>query len=87
MWYKAESTVKPDPIDSTSSRKWVYVRKNITSESRTDETSNETTTIFVFDECKIPKDVYTIFEQQAIDTARISDIEEAITELIGGGLV
>ena len=86
MWYTGESTVYPQLIDTTSSKKWVYVRKNVKEESRTDEEGNSYA-VWTFDEIKIPKDVYTIFEQQASDQARIADIEEVITEIIGGGLV
>ena len=35
----------------------------------------------------IPKDVYSIFETQLSDEARLADIEEVITEILGGGLV
>lgn len=87
MWYRAEATAEPTLVDSTSSKRWVYVRKNVTAEQRTDEFTGETYTVWVFDEAKIPKDIYTIFEQQASDQARIADIEEVITEIIGGGLV
>jgi hypothetical protein len=86
MWYTGESTVYPQLIDTTSSKKWVYVRKNVKEESRTDEEGNSYT-IWTFDETKISKDVYSIFESQVNDEARLADIEEVITEIIGGGLI
>jgi hypothetical protein len=86
MWYTGESTVYPQLIDTTSSKKWVYVRKNIKEESRTDEAGNSYT-VWTFDETKISKDVYSIFESQVNDEARLADIEEVITEIIGGGLI
>jgi hypothetical protein len=87
MWYKSEAATSPKVVDNTSSKKWVYVRKNIVTEQRKDETADKTYTVYVYDECKIPKDVYDMFEQQHIDSDRISDIEEVITEIIGGGIV
>lgn len=86
MWYTGESTVYPQLIDTTSSKKWVYVRKNVKEESRTDEKGNSYT-VWTFDETKISKDVYSIFESQVNDEARLADIEEVITEIIGGGLI
>ena len=86
MWYTGESTVYPQLIDTTSSKKWVYVRKNVKEESRTDEEGNSYT-VWKFDETKIPKDVYSIFEAQVSDEARLADIEDVITEIIGGGLI
>lgn len=86
MWYTGESTVYPQLIDATSSKKWVYVRKNVKEESRTDEEGNAHA-VWTFDEAKIPKDVYSIFETQVNDEARLADIEEVITEIIGGGLI
>lgn len=86
MWYTGESTVYPQLIDTTSSKKWVYVRKNVKEESRTDEAGGHYT-VWTFDETMIPKDVYSIFESQVNDEARLADIEEVITEIIGGGLI
>ena len=60
MWYKAESSELPSMIDDTSSRVYVYVRKNINVEQRTDE-SGEIITVYVYDEIKIPKEVYDVF--------------------------
>lgn len=85
MWYKSESTTKPEIIDSTSSKVYVYVRKNIQEIEREEEGRN-TYTVYVYDETKIPKEVYSIFENQMIADTRIADIEEVITEIIGGDL-
>lgn len=79
MWYNSESKNKPELIDSTSSQKYVYVRKNITEIQREDET------LYQYDEAKIPKDVYDIFRQQTESDSRLDEIEETIAEIIGGG--
>lgn len=81
MWYKSESTIKPDLIDPVSSRKYVYVRKNITEIRRDDKV------LYEYDEAKIPKEVYDIFKSQTEANDRLDDIEEAIADIIGGGLV
>lgn len=86
MWYKSESTARPELIDTTSSKVYVYVRKNIEEVERQDEQTGETYIVYVYDETKIPKDVYVIFENQMLADSRIADIEEVITEIIGGDL-
>jgi hypothetical protein len=83
MWYKSESTARPDLIDSTSSRVHVYVRKNIEEVEREDETGNKYS-VYVYDEMKLPKEVYGIFKEQMVADSRLADIEEVITEIIGG---
>lgn len=85
MWYKAESTEQPVIIDSTSSKKWVYVRKNIQKEEREDELSG-TYEVYTFDEQKVSKDVWGIFEQEKSNEERLNDVEDVLAELIGGDI-
>lgn len=85
MWQTAESKTRPERVDSTSSRKWVYIRRNIHTEERTDE-QGESETFYVYEEQKIPKDVYSVFEQENQNGDRISDIEDVLAEIIGGDL-
>lgn len=84
MWYKAESMTLPAIIDDTSSRVYVYVRKNINVEQRTDE-SGETIIVYVYDEIKIPKEVYEIFDLESGNERRISDIEDTLADMLFGG--
>lgn len=42
MWQRSESTVSPQLLDFTSTPGMFYVRKNVTSEVRTDERGNKT---------------------------------------------
>lgn len=56
-WHNSESTVEPLTVDETMSKIYVYLRKNIASEDRTDEDGN-TTTWYVYDETIILKDDY-----------------------------
>ena len=84
MWYKSESTTRPDAVNTTMSKKYVYLRKNIREETREYE-SGVTYTVFIYDECKIPKEVYVLVQNQNMSDSRLNDIEEVLAEIIGGG--
>ena len=47
MWTTVESMFYPELIDSTTSRNWIYVRKNIREEQRADEETGETVTVYI----------------------------------------
>lgn len=81
MWKESQSTVMPELVDNTSSNKYVYVRRNI-REINTEDNG----VLYIYEEYKIPKDVYEIFKNQMDVSTRVDDIEETITEIIGGGL-
>lgn len=49
-WYKSESATYPLEVDTTSSKKYNYVRRNIT------EVVKDETTYYEFEECKILKE-------------------------------
>lgn len=80
MWYNVESTTRPELTDTTSSKKWNYVRRNIREEQRTDE-NGETYTVFVFEEQKIDKNYWEMYKAIERNSANIdyiammSDIE------------
>ena len=82
VWYSGESSIYPALVDTTSSKKWVYVRRNIEEHEREDEQGIKEI-FYSFEETKIPKDVWVIFEKEADNSERIADVEEAITELYG----
>lgn len=63
MWYRSESGVKPQEVQEGKSV--VYIRKNITEEQR--EVDGETVIVYVYDEMKLPKELYPVFEQQQAD--------------------
>ena len=56
-WYKVESTIRPSDTDTESSEIYNYVRKNITEEIKDD------VTYYVYDEAKIPKESWGIYEE------------------------
>ena len=41
-WYKSNSTIKPLEVDTTSSKKVVFIRKDITTEPIIDDEGNDT---------------------------------------------
>lgn len=61
---KSESAIAPPQIDTTSSKKVVYIRKNIAEERRTDELNGETYIRYRYDEAKIPKAEYTQYQRE-----------------------
>ena len=64
---KSQSTVKPEPVDTTSSKKVVYIRQNIV------EIQKDDTTLFEYDEAKLTKDEYKEYlsELETQDTLEI----------------
>ena len=73
-FYKSSSSVMPELIDTTSSKKVVYIRQNIIKKQMDD------TTFYEYDETKITKDEYKEYldEMKAQDTLNV--IENLKTE-------
>ena len=57
-YVKSQSSVKPDLIDTTSSKVVVYLRQNIVENIKTDEISGEETVFYEYDEAKLTKEEY-----------------------------
>lgn len=81
-WYNGESTIRPVLIDDSSSKVWVYVRRNVEEHERENEQGIKET-FYSYEEQKVPKEVWGIFEKTVENDERIADVEEAITELYG----
>ena len=64
---KSQSTVKPELVDTTSSKKVVYIRQNIV------ETVVDETAFYEYDEAKLTKAEYAEYlqELEATDTLEI----------------
>ena len=64
---KSQSTVRPELIDTTSSKKVVYIRQNVV------EVQKDDTTFYEYDESKITKAEYQEYlkELEATDTLEI----------------
>ena len=71
-YVKSSSSVKPDLIDTTSSKTNVYVRQNIVENQRTDEMSGETSTFYEYQEAKLTKEEY----QEYLKELEIIDIQQ-----------
>ena len=71
---KSQSTVRPELIDTTSSKKVVYIRQNII------EVQKDDTTFYEYEEAKLSKDEYKEYldEMKAQDTLKV--IENLKTE-------
>ena len=69
---KSQSSVKPDLVDTTSSKTTVYIRQNIVENQRTDEMSGETSTFYEYQEAKLTKEEY----QEYLKELEIIDIQQ-----------
>ena len=57
-YVKSESTIKPELIDTISSKTTVYIRKNIIEKERIDNETGVSTTYYEYDEAKLTKAEY-----------------------------
>ena len=84
MWNHIDgSGVRPQELDTTSSKKFVYVRKNIVLVEETEERGAH----YEWDEAKIAKEDWEVYEQVLAHDTALDDVYAALTELaelIGG---
>ena len=71
-YVKSQSSVKPDLIDTTSSKTTVYIRQNIVENIKTDEMSGEQTVFYEYEEAKLTKEEY----QEYLKELEIIDIQQ-----------
>ena len=71
-YVKSQSSVKPDLIDTTSSKTTVYIRKNIIKKERIDKETGDSTTYYEYDEAKLTKKEY----QEYLKELEIIDIQK-----------
>ena len=71
-YVKSQSSVKPDLVDTTSSKVVVYLRQNIVENIKTDEMSGEETVFYEYDEAKLTKEEY----QEYLKELEIIDIQQ-----------
>ena len=71
-YVKSESTIKPELIDTTSSKTTVYIRKNIIEKERIDKETGDYTTYYEYDEAKLTKEEY----QEYLKELEIIDIQK-----------
>lgn len=71
-WYYAEGRDRPETIDDISSKKWVYLRRNIVECEREDETDPTIKEKFYkWEEMKIPKENYPTYELEVQNAANL----------------
>ena len=71
-YIKSQSSVKPDLVDTTSSKVVVYLRQNIVENIKTDEMSGEETVFYEYEEAKLTKQEY----QEYLKELEIVDIQK-----------
>ena len=71
-YVKSQSSVKPDLVDTTSSKVVVYLRQNIVENIKTDEMSGEETVFYEYEEAKLTKQEY----QEYLKELEIIDIQK-----------
>ena len=71
-YVKSQSSVKPDLVDTTSSKVIVYLRQNIVENIKTDEMSGEETVFYEYEEAKLTKQEY----QEYLKELEIIDIQK-----------
>lgn len=72
MWSRVESNDRPSELDTTSSKVYNYVRRNI--EEKTKEEDGRTITYYEYYEEKVNKEMWELY-------VRVSDLEDALCEL------
>lgn len=75
-FYKSESTVEPDEVDTISSPTTVYIRKNIRQDTVQDVDGNEFT-VWKYDEAKVSRQDFEEYraEKQEADIAYLYMME------------
>ena len=71
-YVKSQSSVKPDLIDTVSSKVVVYLRQNIVENIKTDEMSGEETVFYEYEEAKLTKEEY----REYLKELEIIDIQQ-----------
>ena len=78
-YIKSQSSVKPDLVDTTSSKTTVYIRQNIIEKEKIVENTNSedndttsTTVFYEYDEAKLTKEEY----QEYLKELEIIDIQQ-----------
>ena len=79
-YVKSQSSVKPDLVDTTSSKVVVYLRQNIVENIKTDETSGKETVFYEYDEAKLTKEEYQEYLKELNGSDTLQTIENLKAE-------
>ena len=82
-WKISENSnnIKPAEIDTTSSRVYNYIRRNFVEVQSYDENGDEIGTHWRYEENKVRKEDWETYQQVAVNTSEIADIEDALCDL------
>ena len=86
-YIKSQSSVKPDLVDTTSSKTTVYIRQNIVEKEKTVENTNSedndatsTTVFYEYDEAKLTKEEYQEYLKELNSSDTLQTIENLKAE-------
>ena len=79
-YVKSQSSVKPDLVDTTSSKVVVYLRQNIVENTKTDEMSGEEIIFYEYDEAKLTKEEYQEYLKELNGSDTLQTIENLKAE-------
>ena len=71
-YIKSQSSVKPDLVDTISSKVVVYLRRNIVENKKIDEMSGEETVFYEYEEAKLTKQEH----QEYLKDLEMIDIQQ-----------
>ena len=84
---KSQSSVKPDLVDTTSSKTTVYIRQNIVEKEKSVENTNRedndatsTTVFYEYDEAKLTKEEYQEYLKELNGSDTLQTIEDLKAE-------
>ena len=84
---KSQSSIKPDLVDTTSSKTTVYIRQNIIKKEKTVENTNSedndatsTTVFYEYDEAKLTKEEYQEYLKELNSSDTLQTIENLKAE-------
>ena len=84
---KSQSSVKPDLVDTTSSKTTVYIRQNIVEKEKAVENTNSedneatsTTVFYEYDEAKLTKEEYQEYLKELNGSDTLQTIEDLKAE-------
>ena len=79
-YIKSQSSVKPDLVDTTSSKVVVYLRQNIVEKIKTSEISGEETVFYEYEEAKLTKAEYQEYLKEISGSDTLQTIEDLKAE-------
>ena len=79
-YIKSQSSVKPDLVDTTSSKVVVYLRQNIVEVEKTNESYDTQTTFYEYEEAKLTKQEYQEYLKELNGSDTLQTIENLKAE-------